>query len=114
MDLQIACPYCKRNVSSLDYFCPNCGKKIKEKPLSTSLTKQSLIYLLSAFLPPMGIWPAIKYLRQPDKKSKKIGLIAIILTVASIVITLWLTTGFIKSFQKQLEKQLNPYQNLEV
>ncbi len=112
MDYQATCPHCQSNISSTDFFCPVCGKKLKEKPLSTSTTKQILIYLLSILLPPLGIWPAIKYLRQSDEKSKKIGIAAIILTVISLVITIWLTMGFIKTFQKQLGTQLNQYQDL--
>lgn len=112
MDPQLICPHCKSNVSLLDFFCPVCGKKLKEKPLSTSLSKQLLIYLLSTLLPPLGLWPAVKYLRQPDEKSKKIGITAIILTVISIILTIWLTAGFVKSFRKQLGTQLDLYQDL--
>jgi hypothetical protein len=109
MEYQTVCPFCKTNLSSVDFFCPVCGKKLKEKPQSTSLTKQILIYLLSAFLPPLGIWPALKYLRQPDEKSKKIGMIAISLTIISIIFSIWLSVGFLKSFQKSIDTQLVPY-----
>jgi len=113
MDFQTTCAYCKGNISSSDYFCPHCGKKLKEKPLSTTFGRQLLVYLLSVFLPPLGIWPAIKYLRQQDKKSKKIGLAALFLTIASIVITSWLTISFINSFRKGLDNQLNLYQGID-
>jgi len=113
MDSQSTCIYCKGNISSSNYFCPNCGKKIKEKPLSTTFGRQLLVYLLSIFLPPLGIWPAIKYLHQQDEKSKKIGLIALFLTIASIVITIWLTISFINSFSKGLDNQLNLYQGID-
>ena len=83
-----------------------------KKPLSTSPSKQLLIYLLSVLLPPLGLWPAVKYLRQPDEKSKKIGLAAILLTVISIILTIWLSAGFVNSFQKQLGTQLNLYQDI--
>jgi len=112
MDSQVTCPNCKWSVSSSDFFCPVCGKNLKEKLLSTSLTRQLLIYLLSVFLPPFGIWPAIKYLRQSDDKSKKIGLAAIFLTVISIVITIWLTAGFINSFSKGFSSQLNLFEGI--
>jgi hypothetical protein len=110
MDSQITCPHCKGNISLADYFCPHCGKKLKEELQPTTLLKQLTIYLVSFFLPPLGVWPAIKYLRQGDKKSKKIGLIALFLTIISIVITIWLTINFINSFNQQLNNQLNLYQ----
>jgi len=107
MDFQTVCPQCKGNVSSLDFFCPNCGKKLKEPPLSTTLLKQTLIYALSLFLPPAGVWPAIKYLRQPDEKSKRVGIIALLFTVISIILTIWLSMGFLNSFTKRLNTQYN-------
>jgi len=113
MDSQFTCVYCKGNISSSDYFCPNCGEKIKEKPLSTTFGRQLLVYLLSIFFPPLGIWPAIKYLRQQDEKSKRIGLTALFLTIISIVITSWLTISFINSFRKGLDNQLNIYQDID-
>ena len=113
MDSQTTCPDCKANISLSDYFCPSYGKKIKEKPLSTTLLKQLSIYFISFFLPPLGIWPAIKYLRQADEKSKKIGLAALFLTIISIVIASWLTTNLINSFNKELGNQLNLYQDID-
>lgn len=112
MESIIMCPYCKGNISITDFFCPNCGKKLKEKPLSTTLISQLLVYLLSAFLPPLGIWPAVKYLRQSDEKSKRIGLAAIFLTIISIVITIWAAAGFINSFSKEFGSQLNMFEGI--
>lgn len=86
---------------------------VKEKLLPTTLGRQLLVYLLSIFLPPLGIWPAIKYLRQQDKKSKKIGLAILFLTLVSIVITILLTINFMNSFTKGLDNQLNLYQGID-
>jgi len=113
MDSQTTCPDCKANITLSDYFCPSCGKKIKDKPLQTTLLKQLSIYFISFFLPPLGIWPGIKYLRQPDEKSKKIGLAAILLTIISIIITSWLTMNLINSLNKELNNQLNLYPGLD-
>jgi len=113
MDSQTTCVYCQGNISLSDYFCPNCGKKLKEEPQSTTLLKQLLIYFVSFFLPPLGVWPAIKYLRQGDEQSKKIGFIALFLTIISIVITGWLTLNFINSFNKELGNQFDLYQGIE-
>lgn len=50
---------------------------------------------MSVFLPPLGLWPGIRYLKQKDEKSRMIGFIAITLTIVSTAITIWLTLGFI-------------------
>lgn len=65
---------------------------------------------MSFFLPPLGLWPAIRYLRQQDETAKKIGLAALFLTVISILLTIWVTANFINSFNKELNTQLNLYQ----
>lgn len=77
-----------------------------EKPPSTSLKSQILVYLLAVLLPPLGIWPAIKYWRQDDEKSKKIALTLVILTIIAVAITVWLTSGLVKLFNQKMGEQL--------
>ena len=113
MDTQAICTRCQGNVSSSDYFCPSCGKKLKEKPLSTGILKQVLIYSLSFFLPPLGIWPAVKYLKQPDQKSKNVGLITLILTIISIGITIYISISLLNSYSKDLSNQVKIYRDLD-
>jgi hypothetical protein len=98
-----ACSSCALPVLAEFYFCPNCGKQLRPKPLTISLGKQIGVYLLSFFLPPLGLYPAIKYLRQPNKKTKIIGVVAIVLTIFSIAISLY---SFMQLMQ-QLSQQLN-------
>lgn len=85
---QKTCKFCGFPISDNFYFCPNCGKKLSEPPLSTGIGKQIGIYALSFFVPPFGLLPAFRYLRQKDSKSKTIGLIAVFLTLISIIITI--------------------------
>ena len=114
MEPQLFCPGCKQLIVVSDYFCPNCGKKIKDKPQSTSIPRQIFVYLLSFLLPPLGLWPAVKYLKQKEEKSRMIGFVAIILTVISIAITVWLSVGFMNVFNQQLNQQLNSNLNLSL
>jgi uncharacterized membrane protein YvbJ len=114
MESQIVCHHCKSNVGPSDYFCPNCGKKLREKPQSTALLKQLLVYTVSFFLPPLGLWPAIKYLRQPDQKSRCIGWAAIILTIVSVILSVYLSVNMLNSLNEQLYSELNMYQNLGI
>ena len=102
MESQLNCSHCKEVISPSDFFCPSCGKKIKDKPLSTTIGRQIYIYLLSLLLPPLGLWPAFKYLRQPDEKAKKIGIIAVLLTIISIVVSSWFAISFTNSFIKDI------------
>lgn len=87
----LPCTICHFPLSDTFYFCPNCGKKIKEPPVSLSVSKQIGIYALSIFLPPLGLWPGIKYLLQKDQKAQIVGMVAILLTIVSTILTLWLT-----------------------
>lgn len=84
----------------------------KDKPLSTTLAKQLVIYLVSFLLPPLGLWPGINYLRQQDRTAKKIGLAAIFLTILSIVITSWLFINFMNTFTSGLNNELDFYNEL--
>lgn len=112
MDNLVTCRYCQGTITFADYFCPNCGKKLREKPVSTTLSRQIVIYLISALLPPLGLWPAIKYLRQTDDKAKQIGLVAIVITIISTLVTVWFTFYLINYFNQIVGSQLGSYEGL--
>jgi hypothetical protein len=67
---------------------------------------------MSILLPPLGLWPGIKYVFQKDEKTKLVGIIAIILTVLSSIITFWLFSGFMSGILNSSLGSLNQYQNL--
>ncbi len=104
------CPSCHLPVSENFFFCPNCGKKIKEAPIVMSLGKQIGIYALSILLPPLGLWPGLRYIRQKDEKIKTVGTVAIILTLISIIINVWISIGIFSQVSKNINTQLQQYQ----
>lgn len=81
---------------------------IKDPSNQMTIGKQISIYALSIFLPPLGLIPGIKYLLQKDQKTKTVGVIAIMLTIISIIVTIWISVGFIS----QVTTQLQRYQDL--
>src|SRR5258708_3542812 len=85
------CPACGKPVPPEFSFCPNCGKQLKDKSLSTTILMQAWLYFMSVFLPPLGLWPGIKYFKSNDPKTQQIGMIVIVLTVLSTIITIWLS-----------------------
>ncbi|HUD09536.1 MAG TPA: zinc ribbon domain-containing protein [Patescibacteria group bacterium] len=107
---QTICPFCHFPLSQTYYFCPNCGKKISEPPIT--ILKQIGVYLLSIFLPPLGLWPGIRYLLSKNQKTKKVGAIAIFLTILSTIITLWISVAMFNNLSQSLSSQVNQYQNL--
>jgi hypothetical protein len=109
MDQQL-CRFCNSPVTSNFFFCPTCGKKLHEPPIT--LAKQIGIYTMSILLPPLGLWPGIKYVFQKDEKTKLVGIIAIVLTILSSVITIWLFSNFLSGMLNSSLGNLNQYQNL--
>ena len=104
---QKTCPSCQSLVTETEFFCPNCGKKLREAPLSTTVSKQIMYYVLSILLPPIGIWWAVKYLRQGGEIAKKIGIAIIILTALSLAANVWAATGLYAAYSKFLNSFTN-------
>ena len=102
----MACPTCGVVIPTSASFCPNCGTKLKEPGVSTSIGKQALIYIVSFFLAPLGLGYAFKYLRQKDPKAKQIGMISVALTVAGIAAAIWISKAVMDSFYGSLNSLL--------
>lgn len=96
----ISCSLCHTQLLLTWYYCPNCGKIIKEKPLEISLTKQITIYFVSFFLAPLGLGWGFKYVKSSDTKVRTIGIISIALTIISIAIMFFVFKGVIDQYAK--------------
>lgn len=94
------CKYCKNPVAENFYFCPNCGKKLKEPPFKFSWGKTIAIILESIFLPPLGLIPGIKYFLKDDRRAQIIGVLAIALTIISTIVGIIFTVDFINNANK--------------
>ena len=97
------CPVCHQPIPAAAYFCPNCGAPLRPKPPSTAWWSQLGIYALSLFLPPLGLWPAVKYIRSNDETARWVGWIAVALTVISIALVVWETRALTQYLQNQLD-----------
>jgi len=107
---QTTCKFCGQTVLSNYYFCPYCGKKLIEPPITA--IKEIGVYLLSIFLPPLGLWPGIRYLSQKNERARRVGIIAIILTIVSSIITIWACIGLIGNISQTINAQMNQYPGL--
>lgn len=103
------CPFCGSPLG-IDYiYCPHCGKQLQDAALSFS--KQLSVYALSVFLPPFGLWPGVKYLRSQNPAVKRVGIIVIVLTIVSTLLTVWLMQSTIAAFNNTLNSQMQQVQN---
>ena len=102
-----ACKFCKASIPTDAFYCPNCGKKLRERPPATDILHQIGLYLFSLLLPPLGLIPALKYIRQDNLNSKIIGIVAIAITVIVSVITIYYTIDLINGLNTQLNSELN-------
>lgn len=109
MDQVTTCPVCQNSIDQTDFFCRACGAPLKEKPLSISLFKQLSLYALSVLLPPFGLIPAIKYLRQEDSKAKQVGIIAVVLTLVSLIVSIMLLFNLLNTYSQAITGQLGTF-----
>ena len=105
--LEKNCPVCHVQVRPTDYFCFNCGKSLKEKLKSISLSSQIGLYLGSLVLPPMGIIWGLRYLKQPDQKRRWVGIVAIVLTLISLAVSIVWMVNLVNEVNRQVEDQMS-------
>ena len=67
-----------------------------------SFSRQVIVYLISLFIAPFGLWYAWKYLKRDDEKSKIIGVVAIALTIVAVAVAIWTTAGLYNSVSQYL------------
>ncbi len=85
-----------------------------EPAKSTSIGKQLYIYTISILLPPLGLVPGIKYLMDKNQKAKMIGIIAIVLTIVSTVLTFYISLNFLNSQIQSSQQQLDQLQDFGI
>jgi len=105
----IKCKECGHEISDDALVCPNCGKPQRDKTPSISLSGQTIVYFVSLFLPPFGLWYVWKYLKQKDAKARKIGIAALILTIISVIVTIWFTERLVNLTNQALNSVNNIY-----
>jgi len=106
MEDVLVCPQCHVSVQPTDYFCSNCGKNLKQKLSSVSISSQALLYVGSLLLPPMGFIWGFRRLREEGRTQKIIGMITIGLTVVSLVYSIVVVVDVINSANAQLNQQM--------
>jgi hypothetical protein len=102
------CKFCGQTVFTNYYFCPYCGKKLIEPPIT--MVKEIGIYLFSILLPPLGLWPGIKYLLQKNNRARRVGIITILLTIIATIVTLYFTIITVSNIQQTINTQMNQVQ----
>lgn len=106
----VICPKCKTEVQPESYFCPNCGKALKLKKISTSAVNQMAAYAVSLLLPPLGLYYTYKYFKLGTDGGKIIASVTVVLTVLSLFFSWW----FLKNISIALHQYQNEFQSLGI
>lgn len=101
----VSCPFCHVAVRPMDYFCGNCGKNLHPARIGTSAFDQAKLYLGSVLLAPMGIFWGMRYLREKEDKSKIVGIIAMLLSIVTLIVAVQLSVTFMNTINSQIGKQ---------
>ena len=105
----VECFKCHQQVNANDYFCPFCGNKIRSPPPSTSISGIIVLLIKTVFLPPLGFIWGYRYLRQADNKSKIVGVVVIIITLAELIYGVVATVEIVDTANKQINQQFKLY-----
>lgn len=106
------CPVCHQPVLASYFFCPNCGTKLQEPPLSTEPLTQLGLYAFSLILPIIcylliSKWQGLTYLRSKDEKARQVGAIACGLLVLSTALTFYYAYVWTQDAVQQATEQVN-------
>lgn len=101
------CKNCKGSITEAFYFCPNCGKKLKEPPFRFSVSKSVGILIFSLLFPPFGIIPGIKYLFKKDIRARVVGVLTIALTLIITIILINFISNFLNRTMEMYNEILN-------
>ncbi len=96
------CPQCNEILLPGTNFCPKCGFQISLIPTTVSIGRQLYIYAVSLLLPPLGLIWTFKFLHHTTDQKRRIAIIAAVLTIVSIIFTVWFIVGFFQGIQQQV------------
>ena len=68
------------------------------------------LFILSIFLPPLGLGLTIRYIKSEDQNAKAVGWVSLIVTIIAIVVAILLTIAALGSVNQQINSQLQDYQ----
>lgn len=113
MRIIVSVQYSPQNNPLFDLNIPLKQAQLQQaQQKSSTVGKQISIYAISFFLPPFGLIPAYKYLKKSEFKYKKIGYIAVALTITSILLSALIIKTTIGTLNEQLNSQQNLYNDL--
>lgn len=97
-----SCPQCHEQIVPEWYYCAHCGKVLKIKPITVAIPKQLLLYAVSFFLAPLGLAWGIRYLRNPNRRTKLVGVVIVVLTLASLTLTIYSFMVVMREYSRML------------
>lgn len=89
-----------------------CGKNIKEETLPIPLGSQIATYIISFLFPPIGLWPGVKYLTGKKPNGKKVGIIALIITIIATIFLVIATIQISNKISSEVDSAFKKYQNI--
>ena len=103
----IECPECKNTIDDKVFYCPICGKKIKEKPVNLDFGRIAWLIFLSAVLPPLNISLTMRYIKSPDVKARQWGWISLGVMCLALGLVTWWGIKWAENVNKQVNQEMD-------
>ncbi len=68
------------------------------------------LFILSIFLPPLGLGLTIRYIKSPEKNARIVGWISLVVTILASIEAVILSISVLQTINSQVNSQLQNYQ----
>lgn len=107
--MDVLCKNCGEVLESSDKFCRKCGAKVDISSFGLTLRRKVTVYAFSIILAPLGFYWFFKYFRNNNPEVRKVGFMALYITLFMIVVLVIANVYFFNALESYIGKNMPSY-----